>query len=191
MERFRQNSFTSVGSKKQGMDAVRRAITKAHLGYDESVYMGTSSRSYHGSRPESLSSSKHDELTAVGAVSNGKHDFAWGVGSRQNSKVERRIGPRPNVLGRQQSTRTETGLARGLSQVTSSEGGAEAVTTNTIRGTAVGSNSHNSGVGGRGFNAGPFPSPTSETVNRSGDDEGLESSCEEEKVHETPPLSTF
>lgn len=205
MEMARKNSFLSTGkqgsnggSNQKGMDAVRRAIVKAHLGVDESFYAGSISRSQQSSRAGSINSKNGDLSTAtVEAVSNWKHEIAWGAGHTYNPRLERRIGPMAQVFGRPQRKATVGPVvAQNRSKAeTATPEGANAVTPCVDRGPWVGFNGHSVPVGSRGMIAEFGLSSTSgqpeEEGKRSnnGDTVHRPAEREEEKIESTPPRS--
>lgn len=146
------------GSRNGGMDAVRRAFSKAHWGVDETSFYGGggNSRSQQSSRAGSLSSSKHGDLT-TSMVSNGKHELAWGGGYASDPRAEKRAAATAHLFGRQVRSRGEGhggSAAKGRWQEASASGGfsaagaamaAEAVTPSVGRGSAYG---FNGGYGG-------------------------------------------
>lgn len=71
------------GSKAGGLDAVRRAVNKAHYGVDESSYSTGASRSQQSSRAASLNTSKILDMQLAGIVGGphgiGQQEAAWGV----------------------------------------------------------------------------------------------------------------
>lgn len=201
MEITRKNSFLSTGKQgsngggnQQGMDAVRRAIAKAHLGVDDSFYAGSISRSQQSSRAGSLNS-KNGDLSAatVEAVSNWKHEIAWGGTHTYNPRLERRIGPTAQVFGRPQRKATVGPVVvQNRSKAETAAEGANADTPCVDRGPWVGFNGHSVTEGSRGVIAEydlPSTSGQPEGEGKRPDDGDTVYRREEEKIERTPPLS--
>lgn len=201
MEMARKTSFLSTGkqgsnggSNQKGMDAVRRAIVKAHLGVDESFYAGSISRSQQSSRAGSINSKNGDlSGTTVEAVSNWKHEIAWGGTHTYNPRVERRIGPTAQVFGRtQRKTTVGPMVPQNRSKEQTAVEGANAVTPCVDRGPWVGFNGHSVPVGSRGMIVEYGLSSTAGQPEEEGkrpNDGDTVHRREEEKIERTPPLS--